>query len=184
MLGPSVNSTKWNLFLKSLDYWPGALASKWSKTRSWKFKIQTKGLLKIKHLLHVFNLMDLLVLKTELPVTSILQYLKTFNWSQCMSGKEILKYPLSREKRIIKNPHPMPCHPSHPPLPQLYIDSWINMNILTLLFIYSIKDSASPLRKSKIENLLVDSLSLKIQSAFHSMLWIRVKEIIKGNASS
>lgn len=110
-----VNSTKWNLFLKSLDYWPGELPSKWSKTRSWKFKIQTKGLLKIKHLVHDFNLMDFLVLKIELAVTLILQYLKTFNWSQCMSGKERFKYPLSWEKRIIKNPHPMRCDPSDHP---------------------------------------------------------------------
>lgn len=33
----------------------------------------------MKHLVHDFNLMDFLVLKIELAVTLILQYLKTFN---------------------------------------------------------------------------------------------------------
>ena len=103
----------------------------WSKTRSWKFKIQNhkilssrvKGLLKIKHLMRIFNLMEFLFLKIELPVTSILQYLKTFNiWIYlCLyalgsipehTGKDRFKYPLSREKRIIKNRHLMSCYPS------------------------------------------------------------------------
>ena len=86
--------------LKSLDYWPGALAS--IKTRSWKFKIQNHKILspRVNWKLNIsctFSTwsMDFFVLKVELAVTLILQYLKTFNWSQCMSGKERFKYPLS-----------------------------------------------------------------------------------------
>ena len=94
---------------------------RWSKTRSWKFKIQNhkilssrvKGLLKIKHLVRIFNLMDFLFLKIELPVTSILQYLKTFNWSQCIQAKIDSNIPSPGRKGSLKIPTRCPATPAN-----------------------------------------------------------------------
>ena len=122
MLGPSVDSIKWNLFLKSLDYWPGALPSDDLKQghENLKSKIirfyhlyRVKGLLKIKHLMRIFNLMDFLFLKIELPVTSILQYLKTFNWSQCIQAKIDSNIPSPGRKGSLKIPTRCPATPAN-----------------------------------------------------------------------
>ena len=93
---------------------------------------QVEGLFENETSLHIFNLMEFSVLKLELPVTLIPQYLKMFN--QCTSGKERFNYyPLPWKNNIIQVPHlraninnqiPTPC--PAPPSPRLlYIDRCI-----------------------------------------------------------